>query len=416
MTDSTTATVTADVNTPPGARVPFLDVARALAMIGVVLMNAPAVVFAAERAGERTPDALTSAVDAGLTLLMSGKARALLMVLLGAGAVFAWRSAARRGGAPLALMLRRYLVLGVLFGIPHLWVFSGDILTHYALTALVLAPLMPLLLAGSRARPLYAAALSFAVAPVVEAFAPQTHELAVLVVLVPQTLGFFCVGVWLARRPEAAPGGPGGPFRLPRRLVALGLVGQVLGVVTMVADEVFFPLELDADGVPVGLGPDGMPPSEPGSDMLVSVGGTLMGLGGALFYLGLVWWLMDRGRTCARGLGRLAPLGRMTLTAYLGSTLVFLVVMGPFEGEVPLLAQYGLAAAYFVVVALAARWWARRFRLGPLEWVWRSLTLLRPVPMRRPAVVPAAGGPAAGTGETGQRAETAAGRLGSPGA
>ncbi|NYJ34696.1 uncharacterized protein HNR10_002577 [Nocardiopsis aegyptia] len=386
MNDSPTAPVTAAESPPSGGRVPFLDVARALAMIGVVLMNAPTVVFAAERVGERAPDLVTSVVDTALSVLMSGKARALLMVLLGAGAVFAWRAAARRGGGPLVLMLRRYLVLGVLFGAPHLWVFSGDILTHYALTALVLAPLMPLLLAGSRARPLYAAAAAFALAPVVDAFAPQTHELAVVVVLVPQTLGFFCVGVWLARRLESGPDAPpGGPSRLPLRLVVLGLGGQVLGMVTMFAADLFFPLELDADGVPVGLGPDGMPPREPGSDMLVSMGGALMGLGGALFYLGLVWWVMNRGRTSARVLTGLAPLGRMTLTAYLGSTLVFLVVMGPFEGEVPLLAQYGLAMAYFVVVALAARWWARRFRLGPLEWVWRSLTLLRPVPMRLPA-------------------------------
>jgi uncharacterized protein len=75
----------------------------------------------------------------------------------------------------------------------------------------------------------------------------------------------------------------------------------------------------------------------------------------------------------------------MTLTAYLGSTAVFLAVTGPFEGTVPLLAQYALAAAYFAVVVAAARWWARRFRLGPLEWVWRCLTRLRAVPMRRRA-------------------------------
>ncbi|KOX16739.1 acyltransferase [Nocardiopsis sp. NRRL B-16309] len=382
-------------------------------MIGVVLMNAPAVVFSAEMAGERPRGALTSVVDAGLTLLMSGKARALLMVILGAGAVLAWRAAVRRGGAPMALMLRRYLVLGVLFGVPHLWVFSGDILTHYALAALVLAPLMPLLVAGSRARPLFAAAVFFAVAPVVAAFAPQSHELETVVVLVPQTVGFFCVGVWLARRPETTADASAGPSRLPLRLVVLGLVGHALGLVAMLAADLFFPLELDADGVPVGLGPDGMPPREPGSDMLVSVGGTLMGLGGALLYLGLVWWLVNRGRTSARVLGGLVPLGRMTLTAYLGSTLVFLAVMGPFEGRVPLLAQYGLAAAYFVVVALAARWWARRFLLGPLEWVWRGLTVLRPVPMRRPAAAPVAAAPA-GPGEADRTAGTGGGPTRSP--
>ncbi|RKS07272.1 uncharacterized protein DFP74_2936 [Nocardiopsis sp. Huas11] len=388
---------TARVRPPSGGRVPFLDAARALAMIGVVLMNAPTVVFSAEMAGGHPQGALTSVVDGGLTLLMSGKARSLLMVLLGAGAVLAWRAAVRRGGAPMALMLRRYLVLGALFGVPHLWVFSGDILTHYALAALVLAPLMPLLVAGSRARPLFAAAVFFfAVAPVAAAFSPQSSELETLVVLVPQTLGFFCVGVWLARRPETAAEASAGPSRLPLRLVVLGLVVQVLGVLPMLTADFFFPLELDADGVPVGLGSDGMPPREPGSDMLESVGGTLMGLGGALFYLGLVWWLMNRGRVSARVLGGLVPLGRMTLTAYLGSTLVFLAAMGPFEGQVPLLAQYGLAVAYFVVVALAARWWDRRFRFGPLEWVWRSLTHLRPMPMRRAVGAPPVGGPPGG--------------------
>ena len=32
--------------------------------------------------------------------------------------------------------------------------------------------------------------------------------------------------------------------------------------------------------------------------------------------------------------------------------------------------------------AVASRWWLRRFRFGPAEWVWRSLTYGRPQPMR----------------------------------
>ncbi|MEW6252725.1 MAG: DUF418 domain-containing protein, partial [Planctomycetota bacterium] len=27
-------------------------------------------------------------------------------------------------------------------------------------------------------------------------------------------------------------------------------------------------------------------------------------------------------------------------------------------------------------------WWLRRFRFGPLEWLWRTLTYGRPQPMR----------------------------------
>ncbi|MGW5876210.1 DUF418 domain-containing protein [Nocardiopsis terrae] len=380
----------ADPHTPadggapaPRRRVAFLDAARALAMIGVVAMNAPTVVFAAERLGEREQSTLASVVDGGLSVLMSGKARALLMLLLGVGAVLAWRAAARRGGRPMVLMLRRYVVLGLLFGVPHLMVFSGDILTHYSLTALLLAPLMPFLLSGSRARPFWSAVALFAAAPFLEYGAGELLPGGPgdLVRMIPQTLGFFCAGVWLARRPELSTERVGGPARLPLRLLWAGLVGQVLGMVTMFGSDLFFPMEFDAQGIPV-LGPDGMPVVHPGADMMMSLGGSFSGLGGGLFFLGLVWWLFTRDRTAARALGALAPLGRMTLTVYLGSTAVFLLTMKPFEGVIPILAQYGIAAAYFLVMALFARWWLGSFRLGPLEWVWRSLTYLRPMPMR----------------------------------
>ncbi|WP_017569455.1 DUF418 domain-containing protein [Nocardiopsis halotolerans] len=371
---------------PTARRVVFLDVARALAMIGVVMMNVSTVVYPAEMLGEVASGTLTTIVDVGLTVVMSGRARTMLMVLLGAGAVLAWRSAARRGGRPMAVMLRRYAVLGVLFGLPHLAVFPGDILAHYALTALLLAPLMPLLLGGSRRRPLVAAAVSFAAVPVADLLlSPVIPELGqgLSVGLVPQTLGFFCVGVWLARRPEltagadaAEPGGTVRPPRLPLRMLVLGAGTLVLSTVPMFLASVLFPVE---------FGPDGIPVRSVGETVLVLLGDTFMNLGGALIYLGLVWWLVLRGRRAARVLGALAPLGRMTLTMYLGSTAVFLVVMGPFEGTVPLLAQYGLAAAYFVVSAVLAGLWARRFRLGPLEWAWRSLTYLRPVSLRTAA-------------------------------
>ncbi|NKY98988.1 DUF418 domain-containing protein [Nocardiopsis dassonvillei subsp. albirubida] len=359
----------------------FLDVARALAMIGVVMMNASSVVYPVEMSGNRVPSLLTDLVDGGLNLLMSGRARTMLMVLLGAGVVLAWRAAARRGGRPAAVMLRRYAFLGLLFGLPHLAVFDGDILTQYSVAALLLTPLVPLLLGGSRRRPLIAAAVLFAAVPVSDLLLSPffgDHVWGASAMLVPQTLGFFCVGVWLARRPELTAGpeagtGGRGDSRLPLRMLVFGVVVQGLSMVLMLVGSVLFPTEFGADGAPV---------RSVGETVVILLGNTFLNLGGALLYLGLVWWLVLRGRRASRVLGTLAPLGRMTLTVYLGSTAVFLAVMGPFEGTVPLLAQYALAAAYFVATALLAHLWARRFRLGPLEWVWRSLTYLRPAPLR----------------------------------
>jgi len=39
-----------------------------------------------------------------------------------------------------------------------------------------------------------------------------------------------------------------------------------------------------------------------------------------------------------------------------------------------------------VVQALWSPWWLRRFGYGPLEWVWRTITYWRSIPIRRPAI------------------------------
>jgi uncharacterized protein len=40
------------------------------------------------------------------------------------------------------------------------------------------------------------------------------------------------------------------------------------------------------------------------------------------------------------------------------------------------------AVVIFAVQIVACQWWSRRFRFGPVEWLWRSLTYLRWQPLR----------------------------------
>jgi uncharacterized protein len=90
-----------------------------------------------------------------------------------------------------------------------------------------------------------------------------------------------------------------------------------------------------------------------------------------------------RGKTA---LAPLAVIGRLTLTAYLTQTLMFTTLFyGYGFGQVYRLgpvAVTGWAVAFFALQLLAAQWWSRRFRLGPFEWLWRSLTYLKWQPMR----------------------------------
>ncbi|WP_455342663.1 DUF418 domain-containing protein [Variovorax durovernensis] len=97
-----------------------------------------------------------------------------------------------------------------------------------------------------------------------------------------------------------------------------------------------------------------------------------------------------------RWLRKLAPMGRMALTNFLGQTLFGLglfygIGLGP--GPQFGLADAALAAlAIFGLQALFSCWWLGRFRFGPAEWVWHSLVRGEPQPMRLPALPASQGG------------------------
>ncbi len=51
-------------------------------------------------------------------------------------------------------------------------------------------------------------------------------------------------------------------------------------------------------------------------------------------------------------------------------------------GKVGPLVEVTLAVLIFPVLVLLSMWWIRRFRFGPAEWLWRTLTYGRLQPMR----------------------------------
>ena len=110
---------------------------------------------------------------------------------------------------------------------------------------------------------------------------------------------------------------------------------------------------------------------------LVYLGATLL-LTGAWFVSVWCWTRSDRFIALRT---RVASAGRVSLSAYLSQTLIFTTV---FYG-------YGLGKAFqwgpfavcsfslmvYLAQLVVCHWWCQRFRLGPMEWLWRSLTNLR---------------------------------------
>ena len=110
---------------------------------------------------------------------------------------------------------------------------------------------------------------------------------------------------------------------------------------------------------------------------LVYLGATLL-LTGAWFVSVWCWTLSDRFIALRT---RVASAGRVSLSAYLSQTLIFTTVFygyglgkafqwGPF-------AVCSFAVMVYLAQLVVCHWWCQRFRLGPMEWLWRSLTNLR---------------------------------------
>ena len=97
----------------------------------------------------------------------------------------------------------------------------------------------------------------------------------------------------------------------------------------------------------------------------------------SLGYVGVVMLVCQTAalRTVTRPF---AAVGQMALTNYLLHTIICTTIfyghgLG-YYGSVDRLGQLGIVVGVWVVQLIASPLWLRRYRFGPAEWMWRSLT------------------------------------------
>ncbi len=87
--------------------------------------------------------------------------------------------------------------------------------------------------------------------------------------------------------------------------------------------------------------------------------------------------------------------GRMALTNYVSQGLIYAIVMfgvGPglgLAGRIGSFAVVLTCIAFFAFQIAFSHWWLARYRFGPMEWLWRTLTYGERPAMRRATPVPA---------------------------
>jgi uncharacterized protein len=178
-----------------------------------------------------------------------------------------------------------------------------------------------------------------------------------------KVFGCFLIGMWAVR--AGIPAALGAHWPLLKRVTRLALPIGLIGATALAIGRY-----QDPDGVFGTL----MPITE-----AIGILGLTLGYA-ALF--AMVW---QQWRPALLQLFQ--PLGRMALTVYLMHTVIFL--FGLSELGVGWFMRIG--AAHATVLALPvilmqivfAQWWLARFRFGPAEWLWRSLTYGTRQPMRR---------------------------------
>jgi len=176
----------------------------------------------------------------------------------------------------------------------------------------------------------------------------------------PWVLGHFLLGM-AAGKARLFEDDGAGHRRLFRWLLAIGIALAAIGMAVMMAVApgrgAFRALPLIAR---LGLG----------------VLHELVTLGVAAIYISAVVLLMRR-RLPRRLLMIVAPVGRMPLTTYLSQSLFATFIFYGWGlgwiGEVDIAQGIAIAAGIFVAQVVIAHLWLRRFRSGPMEWLWRAI-------------------------------------------
>lgn len=127
---------------------------------------------------------------------------------------------------------------------------------------------------------------------------------------------------------------------------------------------------------------------------------TILGFTGMTFFYAYAlseWSLTKRLRFLQRGF---AAVGRTALSNYLLQAMVMnIIFLGwgfGLNGQLGPARTMLLSVPVYLVLMLSSMWWIRRFRFGPFEWLWRTLTYAQLQPLRartsavgpRPAPVP----------------------------
>lgn len=401
----------------PTERIATLDILRGVAVMGILLANLPAFAlphpayFAPRAWGGNAPADLVTWF--GTFVLVEGKMRGLFSLLFGASMLLVIERSEAKGESGALIHFRRMAAL-FLFGCAHRYlIWWGDILAHYALAGCV-----AFLFWRLSARYLVLAGLGFLTLTLVQnidswqllrwAAERSTQQ---QIETWDSFAWFFGLppAEWTQGEVERLRGPWAGQidwrwqyldsewsfFRAvgPETLSAMlfGMAGLRSGFLTGAwSAAAYRRVALLALGCSLAayalLGARSLADGFEQRALFFNsqVATVPFRLLGAIGYAALIIQLTRRGGGLVK---RIAAAGRAAFTNYLGTSLLMTAVfygwgLGLF-GKLHRAELLPFALVAWAVMLLWSKPWLERFRYGPFEWIWRSLTYWRLEPLRR---------------------------------
>ncbi len=402
----------------PGERILAVDVIRGFALFGILLVNMAFFSAPFDAILMNTPwwpalpdRIVTFAVHA----LAEGKFYILFSLLFGLGMAIQMERAAARGRSFAGYYVRRLLVL-LPIGLAHaLLLWYGDILTAYAVTGFLLLAfrrrrdrtiliwtaviyVLPIVILGLLTGLLEVARhIPDAAAKMQQQFAAQQEIFRQRAAEAVENYAHGSWGAMFQQRLNDLGSVALGYLYIAPMVATMFLLGLYVGRRRILHEpEAHLPLlrRLAYWGLPLGLlcnlgyagGIAATSRAEPTmifylAFVLQCIGAPALGFGYAAVLV-----LLLRHERWRQRLLPLAAVGRMALTNYLLQTLICTSIfysfgLGLFNRIGP---AYGLLLALTIYAAQVplSTWWLGRFRFGPMEWLWRTLTYGKPQPMR----------------------------------
>ena len=110
-------------------------------------------------------------------------------------------------------------------------------------------------------------------------------------------------------------------------------------------------------------------------------------LGQMIFYVSGLTLLYYKSKGWRGVLDKLAPVGRMSVTNYMVQSALGVIVFYGFGLNMAMTATFAECALAGVVICVAqiifSNWWMKRYYYGPVEWLWRTATWMKRVPLKR---------------------------------